>query len=259
MNMQTKFPIWKLAVFGVLSACDFVITYLLISRSQGQVYESNPVADQWLQQGGWIGLAAFKAAIVFGVSMIATYIYYRRPRIAHDLLAIACGALVVAVVTGSSIAMTRDETPTSIDGAAWNPRVTGRTPRAPSPAKARDYQLTLDDSAFALAANCTDLAHAVAELEKSNRGGDPKWIESLQKAYPGIEVRALFAADLMQHAISMRIRAPKVRELAARLEREFIALYGFEPNLPYRPMMHLTDVNDSYGAERQKTAGIRVR
>jgi hypothetical protein len=254
--MQTRFPRWKLALFAVLSLCDFVITYLLISRSQGQVYESNPVADQWLQQGGWVGLASFKVAIVVAVSAIATYIYYRRPRIAHDLLAVACGAVVVAVVTGSSIAMTKAETPNA-NGEAWNQRVTARMPNMVLLATSKDYQAALEESSFGLSSGSTDLAHTVAELEKSNRAHDAKWLESLRKAYPGIEDRALFAADLMQHTIGMRIRTVKVRELASRLEREFIALYGIEPNLPYRQMMHLTYANDSHTGNRHMKIPVR--
>src|SRR5688572_7403344 len=103
--MHSNFPRWKLAAFVLLSVCDFLTTWLLISRSEEGVYESNPVANSWLQQGGWIGLAIFKAIIVAAVAGIAIYMYYRRPRIAHDLLAIGCGAVVVAVLTGTSIAV----------------------------------------------------------------------------------------------------------------------------------------------------------
>jgi Domain of unknown function (DUF5658) len=247
--MQTKFPTWKLILFAALSVCDFVITYLLISRSQGQVYESNPVADQWLQQGGWIGLAGFKAAIVLGVSVIAVYLYYRRPRIAHDLLAIACGALVVAVLTGTSIAVTNAE-PNGEDGDDSMPRLVVRGHGQVAPKEASDYVIELEGCSYALAANRTDLTRAVAELKRTNRGSDPKWLESLRQAYPNMDERTLFACDLLQHTIGMRIRGPRVRELAERLEREFVAVYGVEPNLPYRQMLHLAPMkeraNDSH-------------
>lgn len=241
--MQTRFPRWKLAVFALLSVCDFVITYLLVSRSGGHVYESNPVADQWLQQGGWIGLAAFKTIIVFSVSVIAIYIFYRRPRIAHDLLAIACGAVVVAVVTGTSIAVTKAETPS--EEASHNPRFVMQAPSPRERSPVKDYLSTLESSSYELAASRTDLEHAVTELKKSNRANDDKWIASLREAYPGMEDHTLFACDLLQHTIGMRIRGYQARQLAERLEREFVVLYGVEPNLPYRQLLHLAPAREN--------------
>ncbi len=235
--MPITFPKCKLALFALLSLCDFVITYLLLSGSQGRVYEANPVADSWLQEWGWIGLAAFKATLVFLVALIATYVYFRRPRIAHDLLAIACGAVVVAVVTGSLIAMSKPK-PAAAEEDSWTPCCSTDYPESFQP-RTKDYGILLDQASSELARYDTNLANAVGVMEKSNRAGDAEWVRALRRAYPGIEDRALLAADLLQHTIGMRIRSSEARKLAMHLEGEFRELYGIEPNLPYRQMLHL--------------------
>jgi hypothetical protein len=104
----TPFPRWKLVAFVFLNACDLLLTYVLISRSRGTVYESNPLADQWLRHNGWIGLALFKLASVLVVAGLAAWVYRLRPQMAHDLVAIACGCVVVAVFSGTTIAMSLD-------------------------------------------------------------------------------------------------------------------------------------------------------
>jgi hypothetical protein len=236
--MQTQFPKWKLILFALLSACDFIITYSLLSHSDGEVYETNPLANQWLQANGWVGLAAFKALIVFTVGVIATYVYYRRPRTAHDLLALACGAVVVAVVSGMTICIT------TTGKAAANERgnATRNLPR-PEPGEKElplDYNTLLDIAASKLATKKTDLNRAVELLHKSSKANDAKWIESLRKAYPGLEDRSLLAADLIQHSVGLRIRTPIAKDLAERLEKEFVALYSVTPHLPYQQILHLS-------------------
>lgn len=104
MNAKS-FPTWKLITFALLSACDFALTYMLLTQNQDTVYESNPVAERTLAHGGWSALALFKTVIVVGVSIIAVIVYHLRPRAAHDLLAAACGAVLVAVLSGTSIAV----------------------------------------------------------------------------------------------------------------------------------------------------------
>ncbi len=235
--MHTRFPKWKLTTFILLSICDFVITYLLLSHSQGEVYETNPVANQWLENNGWIGLAAFKAVIVAAVALIATYLHCRRPRIAHDLLAIGCGAVIVAVLSGTTIAMSQLE---------FAP------PEDPSPAmdhtahqpidldlRREEYLANLDEASSWLSSGEWTLAKGVARLEEAELAKDREWLASLRRAYPGLNDGALIAADLMQHTISLHIRMPKAVELAERLEKQFRELYGVLPKLPYRPLLLL--------------------
>jgi hypothetical protein len=236
--MLINFPKWKLVAFTLLSACDFIITYLLLSHSKGMVYESNPVANESLQQGGWIGLAAFKAAIVCVVAVIATYLFYRRPRVAHDLLAIACGALVVAVLSGTTIAFTfararHDETMSIL--------VSGPLPRDPLADKRNsEYVHLMDDAGIRLVAKEFNLAQGAEYVRMASLSQGPAWFDSLRQTYPGLtDDRALLAANLVQHTVNSRLGTPSAAVLAEELESDFRRFYGVTPNFPYRQLLHL--------------------
>jgi Domain of unknown function (DUF5658) len=234
--MQANFPKWKLIAFALLSASDFLITYLLISQRQDTVYEANPLANHWLKSNGWLGLAVFKGGLVVFVMLTAIYAFYRRPRMAHDLLAISCGAVVVAVLTGTTIAMSSAET-ASPDDRRQQFRATHAQRAGHAPI--RDYAELLDDAARDLAAQRTDLKGAVTLLEQSGLANNEQWLASLRHAYPGVEDRALLAADIVQHAVTLRLRTESAKPLADRLEKQFRDLYGVMPILPYRQMLHL--------------------
>ena len=62
----------KLSLFLFLSLTDLFLTWRLLLQSHGQVYESNPIADWWLSNYGWSGLAAFKIAMALSVAVLAT-------------------------------------------------------------------------------------------------------------------------------------------------------------------------------------------
>jgi len=236
--MPSSFPKWKLSAFTLLSVCDFAVTYFLLSRSKGTVYESNPVANEWLQQGGWIGLAVFKSAIVFAVAIIATYLFYRRPRIAHDLLAVGCGAVIVTVLTGATIAVTRTNRPLDEENSA--PAISTRLHDKIADRGTVQYMVVMDDVAVRLVSREYSLQQCAEHLRSTELAQDPAWIESLRRVYPGVKGdSALLAAELIQHAVGSRLRQPIAASLAERLENEFRLLYGTVPKFPYRRMLHL--------------------
>ena len=234
--MHTRFPKWKLAAFALLSVCDFTITYFLLSRREGDVYESNPLANHWLDQSGWIGLAAFKAVFVGVVAFIAVYLYSRRPRIAHDLLAVACGAVVVAVLTGTTIAVTTPAAPPEDEPMVF-PDLDNQKDSVD--ARTMQYVALLDEAGTRLISKEWTLAQAVELAQATALAQDGVWFDSLRRTYPGLDDRALLAADLLQHTVGSRVRTPIAVGLANRLEAEFNELYGVVPALPYRPMLQL--------------------
>ena len=59
-----RFPSPRMSLFCALSAADFLLTWWLLHRSNGRVYEANPVAAGLLVELGWAGLAAFKVVVV---------------------------------------------------------------------------------------------------------------------------------------------------------------------------------------------------
>ena len=91
----------RLTLYAVLSAADLGLTYALIRHGDGDVYESNPIADAWLNAYGWAGLAVFKLVIVLLVAALAAFVSLSRPRTGGHILTFAC--LAVAIVVGYSV------------------------------------------------------------------------------------------------------------------------------------------------------------
>src|SRR5207244_1773783 len=106
MNASIFHPV-RLTLYAVLSAADLGLTYALIRQGEGEVYESNPIAEAWLSSYGWAGLAVFKLLIVLIVAAMATFISLTRPRTGGHVLSFAC--LAVAAVVGYSIHLSHSQ------------------------------------------------------------------------------------------------------------------------------------------------------
>lgn len=97
----------RLTLYAVLSAADLGLTYALIRHGDGEVYESNPIAEAWLSSYGWIGLAAFKLMIVAIVAALAAFVSLSRPRTGGHILTFACLAVAIVVGYSSGLAYSR--------------------------------------------------------------------------------------------------------------------------------------------------------
>ena len=100
MSAKIFHPI-RLSLYAVLSAADLGLTYALIRQGDGDIYESNPIAEAWLSSYGWAGLAVFKFLIVLIVAALAAFVSLSRPRTGGHILTFAC--LAVALVVGYSV------------------------------------------------------------------------------------------------------------------------------------------------------------
>jgi Domain of unknown function (DUF5658) len=93
----------RLLLFATLSLLDLALTYKVVRSGGGYVYESNPIANEWLTRFGWTGLAFFKILAmfiaVFSVALISLY----RPRTGSVLLNFACLAVSGVVVYSFSL------------------------------------------------------------------------------------------------------------------------------------------------------------
>jgi hypothetical protein len=137
----------RLTLYTLLSVADLGLTYALIQQGDGDVYESNPIAEAWLSAYGWTGLALFKVAIILIVAAVAAFVSLSRPRTGGHILTFAC--LAVAMVVGyslhlsiseavharfirSSIASAPPSPPRQVYRVAWEliPRKGGYGPRA---------------------------------------------------------------------------------------------------------------------------------
>src|ERR1700736_6621006 len=102
MSIST-FPSLRLFVYGALSCLDLALTYQLIQKGGGFIYESNPVAEEWLRRYGWTGLVCFKLLAVsiaaFSVVLVSVY----RPRVGSLLLNFALVVVSVVVLYSFSL------------------------------------------------------------------------------------------------------------------------------------------------------------
>jgi hypothetical protein len=105
LNIKLSKRIWLsgLVLFSILSLTDFAQTYVLIGAGDGSVYEANPVANAWLQQHGWSGLAAFKLGAVVVFLGAASLLMVRRPRTGAGVLALGCSALLLVTIYSSQL------------------------------------------------------------------------------------------------------------------------------------------------------------
>jgi hypothetical protein len=88
----------KQLLFALLSVTDLFLTWWLLDHSDGEVYESNPVANWWLARHGWLGLVAFKAGGVLLVIGLVAFISRYRPRAGGRILGFACAILALVVL-----------------------------------------------------------------------------------------------------------------------------------------------------------------
>ena len=107
---KTKlFCLVGLGLYTALSAADFALTFSLIEGSRGEAFEANPIAAVWLEEHGWAGLAAFKAAGVLVFLGTIVLLVRRRPRVAAGLVALGCSVLIgVTTYSGRLMGKTDD-------------------------------------------------------------------------------------------------------------------------------------------------------
>jgi hypothetical protein len=87
----------KLLAYLTLSFADLFLTYALLQKTDGAVYEGNPIANAWLTAYGWAGLATFKLVTMLLVAAVAAYVSFYRPQIGGRLLGFACCAVAFVV------------------------------------------------------------------------------------------------------------------------------------------------------------------
>jgi hypothetical protein len=93
----------RLFLYAALSLLDLGLTYYLLERGGGHVYEGNPLANAWLSAYGWTGLAGFKIACMALVLGVAALLSIRRPQAADRLLTFACTAAMLVVLYSCSL------------------------------------------------------------------------------------------------------------------------------------------------------------
>jgi hypothetical protein len=91
--------------FAVLSLADLVLTWTLLRRTGGMIYETNPIASAWLANYGWLGLMVFKSMTVLLFASACVLVSHYRPEKATRL--VNFGSFLVAVVVLYSLFLLR--------------------------------------------------------------------------------------------------------------------------------------------------------
>lgn len=217
----------KLALFGILSLADLVLTQRLVHASGGQIYESNPLASAWLELYGWAGLAIFKVLAMILVGGVALYISIHRPRAAGKVLGFACLATGVVVVyscylVGFLGTPTNGAKAADVQRAEAQSRLLDREIH-----REREYAFLLDQLVQDLIANRCTLAEGVERLAQSSKARDPRWIELLQKNYPHHSSAESLALHLGYHTLVQVHNDPDHQDrLAEKLEDDYQASFG---------------------------------
>lgn len=190
-------------LFIGLSLADLVLTWVLLR--QGDAYEANPLARRILERSGWIGLTAFKLAIIALVVVLLSLVGRYRPEAA--LRGLRLGCLMVGLVVCYSVAL----------AAIVQPIVEWQEERAQ---RAEDYRERGIDAEFArsrayaqrmkkLAAQIVDgeksLPAAVAELDAA---AEPEWMVKFRQLNPGLSRRAVVEQHLVHLTEQLRQETP---------------------------------------------------
>ena len=222
----------KLALFGVLSVADLLLTLRLVHASGGEVYESNPLASAWLELYGGTGLAIFKGLALLLVVGVVLYISLHRPRAAGKILAFACLATGFVVVYSCFLVGLFGKAPheARTAEAVRDAEIHGqRLDRAIS--QERAYAVLLDELVHDLIANRCTLAEGVERLAATAKGQDPRWLDMLRKSYPDHTSAESMALHLGYHTLVQVHGDPDHQErLAEKLEDDYQAHFGSAVN-----------------------------
>jgi hypothetical protein len=213
----------KLLLFAGLSLADLALTWLLVRRSGGRVYEANPVAGWWLEHHGWLGLAGFKAGLVLLVIVLTLLISRYRPHFGGLLLGFACSVVTGVLVYSVALAglVNRHEETELPPVVETHEQYTERMDES------REYGHLMDRLAEDLMTGRCSLTEAVARLGCTRKGHDAAWIRQLHICFPDRTDAQCLASNLITYTICpLAKNPPAARKVEQRLSAEFRSAYG---------------------------------
>jgi hypothetical protein len=226
----------KLILFLCLSLADLGLTWHLLSRADGRVYEGNPLARWWLVNYGWGGLTLFKLTMALFVVGVTLVIARQRPRTAGKVLVVSCGILAVVVLYSSFLAGAVAAHPFSDDGlpdpelAVVFAQGQGLDQQLQ---QAEAYHQLLERLTADVIARRRSLPEAANLLAASGQGCSPGWLNYLERLYPGQSKRGRLAANLIYFALlSLQEGSAQDEECARRLAADYRACYGVSFRFP---------------------------
>jgi hypothetical protein len=223
----TRCPTRKLCLFALLSGLDFLLTWYLLGGHDGAAYESNPLAAWLLARGGWLGLAAFKAATVLLVGGLGLVIFRHRPRAGHRVLAFGCAALAAVVLYSGYLCQRARHPAAGLDPDEAAPLLSQADHLAAARQRSLAYKKRLARLTDQVRRRQCTLAEAAAHLAVTEQGRDPAFLRTVQVIYPGLSDAECLALSVLNNvAPEATATTTTDRQLRRALEAEFLALYG---------------------------------
>jgi hypothetical protein len=215
----------KLTLFNLLSGADLLLTWRLMRRGDGLVYECNPIASASLSCFGWAGLVAFKVAMVGIIGLLAILISIHRPRVSGRILVFGC-VVTAAVVLYScylthlvavELADLQDEDAGALTDTQLTCRLKNRELRRQVMARLR----------VQLIAGRASLNQALDELERLEDTPNAPWLQLYEQRCPGLSYREYLAQHLLCHAIAdLGAEPAETSRLSLQIESQYQAVFG---------------------------------
>jgi hypothetical protein len=220
-----KMPLGRLVTFMLLSLLDLLLTRLLIQQGEGQVYESNPIANWWLTRAGWLGLSAFKLGSVLLVAGLSVIIACYRPRVGRLVLSFACATLLVVVLYSSSLATCLEVRPNPLEQADLRAIEADKQLLNDEQQRILAYHRLRNQLAGDLLTGRRTLAEAAELLRATERGQNPRWLKFLSARYAGLTAEECVAANLVEFTLRWD-QNPCPAAAASQLQDAFFSAYG---------------------------------
>jgi hypothetical protein len=229
MPAARRWHLWTLLLFVALSVADLGLTWLLIQGSSGAVYESNPVAGWSLQQGGWLGLAAFKVVQVIVVVGLGLFIARWRPRLGGWVLSGGCAVMACVVVYSLALSQGFGAEPGEPTLADLRALDRTRDQLQQELLRGHQYRAVLLNLSVKLADGSVTLADATAQLSAVKSARDADWLRLLRDKFPDCSDQECLAANLVTHTLAgLRTEPERAAARKEQLAEEFRALFARE-------------------------------
>jgi hypothetical protein len=217
---------YKFYLFGLLNLADLFLTVQLLRQSDGEVYESNPVANWWFAHWGWAGLIGFKLAVVlFAVALLMIVIRYR-PRAGRRAMLLACGLVGVVVLYSGYLLCSLNLNADAWEGTDLREANAATKQVETSMETVRAHRIVRDQLCGDLLTGRCNLKEAVNRITHTARGRDPRWLDLLRRTYPECSEQGCHAADLLNTTLDQITNTADKEQVRLRLARDFRSWFG---------------------------------
>jgi hypothetical protein len=190
------------------------------------VYESNPIAQWFLGQCGWVGLAGFKAAAVLVVGVLSAVISLRRPRTGGTILSFGCAVLMIVVGYSTSLAGIVNFQPASLKIDQLRALEETRLVLEKEMLGTKEYEELRKQLRDDLLSRQRTLDEAAAMLATSELGKNRRWLKILQGHYPGFTAEECMASNLVEYTLEYGKYCPSRNRMTRQVKEEFLTIYG---------------------------------